>query len=409
MIELCGCCSSGAPPVPARTENRPELSAVGFRLGTFGTFRAALLRAIAETPELAGLRTRLSDDYTITLFELWAAVADILTFYQERAANEGFLRTARLRDSMLRMVRLLGYQVRPGAAATARLAFTLDPGTRLTIPVGLRVQSVPAAAEQAQKFETLEARGADARFNRLRMLPRPVPHNPLAHGSTTAYLAPSETAPAVAAALHPGDEILLWRADAIEELTLRQVEIEEDRVKLRWATAVEGNDWDLETGAYKAVQLFRLFGHGAPDTYMVPVPTGPPPQTITGWQSASTDHTFTEAQQPLLDGRYAVLVGTPVLAVVRTAAGKVVVTSTHVTAVDQVKATVGPLTDTVTRLSLEHAIDVPADTVLRSDVGIHVVSGAPIRCIRLRSPGRLAGRGDRSRDRWADLPSRCAD
>ena len=37
--------------------------------------------------------------------ELFAAVGDVLTFYNERIANELFLRTARERDSVLRQVR----------------------------------------------------------------------------------------------------------------------------------------------------------------------------------------------------------------------------------------------------------------------------------------------------------------
>ena len=47
---------------------------------------------------------------------------------------------ARLRDSILRLARLLDYQLRPGVAATALLAFTLDKNASLRIPIGLRVQ-----------------------------------------------------------------------------------------------------------------------------------------------------------------------------------------------------------------------------------------------------------------------------
>ena len=74
---------------------------------------------------------------------MWATVADVLTFYQERIANEGYLRTARLRDSILRLARLLDYQLRPGVAATTLLAFTLDKHAALRIPLGQLFQSVP--------------------------------------------------------------------------------------------------------------------------------------------------------------------------------------------------------------------------------------------------------------------------
>jgi len=39
----------------------------------------------------------------------WATLADVLTFYQERIANELWLRTATERDSLLRLA-LRGYR-----------------------------------------------------------------------------------------------------------------------------------------------------------------------------------------------------------------------------------------------------------------------------------------------------------
>ena len=122
-------------------------------------------------PALSALQTRSDDDYAITLLDMWATIADILTFYQERVANEGYLRTARLRDSILRMARLLDYHLKPGVAATTLLAFTLDKNTSLQIPVGLRVQSVPADDEKPQIYETLESILADATLNSNRIVP----------------------------------------------------------------------------------------------------------------------------------------------------------------------------------------------------------------------------------------------
>ena len=57
-------------------------------------------RGDRPTPDLAPLTTRVDDDYTVTVLDLWAAVADVLTFYQERYANEAFLRTATRRESV---------------------------------------------------------------------------------------------------------------------------------------------------------------------------------------------------------------------------------------------------------------------------------------------------------------------
>ena len=179
--DTCGCCELPAA-TPLTAFNRPGLTAIVFRVGTYSSFRLAMLQRIARMQALAALQTRSDDDYAITLLDMWATVADVLTFYQERIANEGYLRTARLRDSILRMARLLDYQLRPGVAATTLLAFTLDKNAALQIPLGLRVQSVPADDEKPQIYETLESILADAKLNSLRILPAPEGFNPLSEG-----------------------------------------------------------------------------------------------------------------------------------------------------------------------------------------------------------------------------------
>ena len=132
-----------------------------------------MLEQIARTPGIADLTTREDDDYSITVVDLWAAVGDVLTFYQERYANEAFLRTATQRESIGRLARLIDYSLRPGVAALGWLAFTVEDGKTLHVPTRLRVQSVPGQDEQPQTFETLEEIQADARLNRLRVLPAP--------------------------------------------------------------------------------------------------------------------------------------------------------------------------------------------------------------------------------------------
>jgi hypothetical protein len=87
MKTICGCCEPGSPPTPLTVENRPALSAIAYRIGTYSSFRQAMLEGIARSPELAALTTRRSDDYAITLLELWAAVADVLTFYHLNPAH----------------------------------------------------------------------------------------------------------------------------------------------------------------------------------------------------------------------------------------------------------------------------------------------------------------------------------
>ena len=184
---VCGCCEP-TEATPLAIYNRPALSAIAYRIGTYASFRQAMLQDIADQSELATLTTRRSDDYAITTLELWAAVADIITFHQERYVNEAFLRTASFRDSVARLASLLDYRLRPGVAARTWIAFQLESGSALTIPVGQKVQSVPEGDALPQIYETTEEFQADARLNRLRVFSAPTAQPPLEDGQTAATL-----------------------------------------------------------------------------------------------------------------------------------------------------------------------------------------------------------------------------
>ncbi len=174
----CGCCAGIAAETPALLFNRPGLSAIAYRVGTYQTFRQSLHARLSDSrwPVLRGLRTRDNDDFTVALLDAWAVTGDILTFYQERIANESYLRTATERLSILEQSRLLGYQAGPGLAAATHLAFTMEEATGLpqqaaqpiTLAAGTKVQSIPGPDELPQTFETVEAIEARAEWNALR-------------------------------------------------------------------------------------------------------------------------------------------------------------------------------------------------------------------------------------------------
>src|SRR4030095_13934772 len=91
----CGCCA-GAERLPLARSNAPGLPAIDYRVGRHGEFKAALLARLssADYPALAALRTRADDDTTIATCDGASVMFDVLTFYQERIANEAYLRTA---------------------------------------------------------------------------------------------------------------------------------------------------------------------------------------------------------------------------------------------------------------------------------------------------------------------------
>ena len=156
----CGCCTGLTQQTPEAIANRPALSSIAYRAGRYSTFNASMLAALSDPafPALAPLRTRDTSDFSIALIDAWAVALDILTFYQERFANEAYLRTAVDQRSVFELARLVGYVPSPGVAASAVLAFTLSsaPGSpdNVLIPAGSRVQSVPGPGQTAQIFET---------------------------------------------------------------------------------------------------------------------------------------------------------------------------------------------------------------------------------------------------------------
>jgi len=203
----CGCCQ-GSGPASVRLANRPGLSALAYRVGTQASFKGSMLAAISTKPALRGLTTRDDDDLAIALLDAWAVTLDVLSFYQERIADEGFLRTATERRSLLELARTIGYELRPGVAASTWLAFTLDasPGSppQVTIPAGTRAQSLPTKSEAPQSFETGADLLARPEWNALR--PRLLAPQSLG-GATRIVLA------GVATQLRPGDALLLLAAD----------------------------------------------------------------------------------------------------------------------------------------------------------------------------------------------------
>ncbi len=157
---LCGCCDALTQETPQAITNRPALSAISYRTGSYSTFLGSMLAALSDPdlPALSALRTRDGSDFTIALLDSWAISLDIITFYQERLANEAFLRTAVDQRSVFELARLLGYVPSPGVAASSVLAFTLSSAAgspdNVTIPAGTRVQSIPGPGQMPQVFET---------------------------------------------------------------------------------------------------------------------------------------------------------------------------------------------------------------------------------------------------------------
>jgi predicted phage baseplate assembly protein len=220
----CDCCEELSEPAPVR--NDPGLPALRYRVDTQPGFYSRMLqtlplaRADADQPDsprpLARLLARNPDDPTVAFVDACACVADVLTFYQERIANEGFLRTATERRSVLELARTIGYELKPGVAASVYLSFTVEdaPGSPgvCALGAGTPVQSVPSQGQLPQVFETSTDLVLHAEWNAL--APRQVRPADMAivdvteDGGTTrkalALLGPSGSFPPDTLHLHQG-------------------------------------------------------------------------------------------------------------------------------------------------------------------------------------------------------------
>ena len=286
-LDECGCCEGIEVGTPAEVYNRPGLSAIAYRIGTHARFKRSMLARLSDSrlPVLRDLNTRDDDDLAIALLDAWATVADVLTFYSERIANESYLRTATERVSLLQLARLIGYELRPGVAASTHLAFELEdtphvPGVPrvVNIDVGTKVQSLPGQDELPQTFETVENIEARPEWNTLR--PRQtVPAKP-DQDDKEVYLKGVRTG------LSPGDGLLLvgtereatagnenWDFRRLKTVT---ADPDSDRTRVTWD---RGLGWRRFGGvilpagdpkAYALRQRAALFGYNAPDWLSMP-------------------------------------------------------------------------------------------------------------------------------------------
>lgn len=155
-------------PLGHPIRNPPGATSLSFRPGTYETFLAGMLARLRLQPvppdysrPLANLHLGEPRDWLLGLTEAWAVVGDVLTFYLERIANEGYLRTAVEPFSIWQLLRTIGYAPRPGIAGATHLAFTVAAGRRLpegvTVPAQTQVRSLPDSANQLPQVYELEA------------------------------------------------------------------------------------------------------------------------------------------------------------------------------------------------------------------------------------------------------------
>lgn len=285
MVDDCQSFIADPFVFPRRPGNRPALGRIAYRIGAYPDFVEYLTRRINAAWELQGWSHRAPDDPGIALLEGAAIVGDILTFYQERYANEAFLRTARWRESVADLVRLLGYRLAPGVGGRATFAFEVKGASPLEIPAGFPLKADLEGLDKPVDFQTGETVTAYSWLSRLRLYRARNYASSLAAGALHLEIKDvdgSTATPAIdAVGLKKGDRLMLVPAEpgwTTSGSTISTDQKPPQVVKVKAVTRTLGRmlveleaglveGWTLPVTAYRLGRSFRHFGHNAPATY----------------------------------------------------------------------------------------------------------------------------------------------
>lgn len=120
-------------------DDTPPIAQIDYTARDFTGYRDAMLQYASRTfPEWT---SRSPADFGVLMVELFAYMGDIISFYQDRIADESFLTTATQRSSVLSIASTLGYTPYQALPAVGSVTFqTLASQTiDVTVPAGTRV------------------------------------------------------------------------------------------------------------------------------------------------------------------------------------------------------------------------------------------------------------------------------
>ena len=122
--------------------------------------RVALLGTMLELAleKLPAWSDHSPNDLGVVLLELFAYMGDILHYYQDRIANESYLETAAERRSVMNLLRLIGYELRPPQPASADLTLLFEEPAAdefqksVLIPYGATFETTAEATGEPIQF-----------------------------------------------------------------------------------------------------------------------------------------------------------------------------------------------------------------------------------------------------------------
>jgi len=130
-----GCFNINCAPdwqIASKPEIEPEID---YLAKDFDSFKHTLVNAMAK--RIPGWLPTSEADLDVVLLELFSAVADELSDYQDRVMNEAYIDTARKRVSLARHARLMDYFIYQGNQSQTFVAIEIDgPDEEFKLKVG---------------------------------------------------------------------------------------------------------------------------------------------------------------------------------------------------------------------------------------------------------------------------------
>lgn len=124
----------------------------------YESFRYSMLSQIpVKCPEWTDYK---ESDFGVVIIELLSYCLDVLSYYQDRSANECFIDTAKLRQSVISLVKLIGYSAKGYFPSEYDETFTLSeaaPAGGVVIPKGFKVSTLQTETELPIIFEVKDS------------------------------------------------------------------------------------------------------------------------------------------------------------------------------------------------------------------------------------------------------------
>lgn len=267
----CPCCTADMTRVS--NDNRPALFRFNYRIGTYGSIREFLFRRIDTTADLQTWTHRAPDDPAVALLEGASILGDILTFYQETYANEAFLRTAKWRESISDLVRLLGYRLSPAVGGKATFAFELKKNEPVVIPSGFPLKATLEVPPKPAEFETLAETTAYPWLGRFHLY-KPLEDGDITPTTTEFYIAyPDQLLTRID--LKVGDRLIVGEAPAVyfagsvsltnaEVIFIERIRVEHGRTYYTIKGKLSRTSNIGSLSAYRIGRTFHHFGYNSP-------------------------------------------------------------------------------------------------------------------------------------------------